>query len=73
MTIEQQDQLKNLVEGFCEIMEHCSVSNGMCCCGDDMKNHESPMNCGHSPRDEGEYRSTQLYERAKKLLEELNG
>ena len=32
-----------------------SMKSGVCCCGDDMENHENPMNCGHSPLDSGEY------------------
>ena len=37
------------------IFQHCDVSDGMCECGDDMKNHPSPIDCGHSPVDHGQY------------------
>ena len=34
-----------------DFIEGAEVSSGMCCCGDDMARHASPINCGHSPVD----------------------
>lgn len=33
-------------------MRRAPVSSGVCCCGDDMEKHASPMICGHSPVDQ---------------------
>lgn len=32
-------------------IKNAEVSSGVCCCGDNMVNHASPMICGHNPVD----------------------
>lgn len=49
MTVTRQQAyaaFNKLVEG---------ASSGVCCCGDDMKQHSNPMDCGHTPVDSGIY------------------
>ncbi len=65
---EDMVELLTALEFLTEIMEHCSVSDGMCCCGDDMANHASPMDCGHTPVDHGQYHADGAYRKAKELL-----
>lgn len=48
---KQRDGLAKAVSCWLGIAENCSIESGCCCCGDDMKNHASPMICGHSPVD----------------------
>lgn len=71
--VEESEVVKAIVkslEGLLEVMEHCTVEDGVCCCGDNMKNHPNPMNCGHSPVDHGTYIANQLYEQAHNALDE---
>lgn len=51
----ENERLRVLVERATDIFRNCSVEDGMCCCGDDMKRHPHPMECGHSPTDHGGY------------------
>lgn len=48
-------ELEGLVQQAEAIFTHCTVSDGVCCCGDSMENHSDPMWCGHSPVDHGGY------------------
>lgn len=52
---ERIAELEGLVEQAETIFTHCTVSDGVCCCGDSMENHADPMWCGHSPVDHGGY------------------
>jgi hypothetical protein len=61
-------ELVEALERFTSIMAHCSVTDGTCCCGDDMDKHASPMFCGHSPVDHGQYHADLAYEAAKDIL-----
>ena len=49
------DALVEAAGCWLNIAAHCAIEDGSCCCGDDMKNHPSPMNCGHTPVDHGSY------------------
>lgn len=44
----QRDELLAFVQG-------AQVSSGICCCGDDMDRHPSPLYCGHNPVDMWEH------------------
>lgn len=66
--LEPSDEVVEALEGLLNIMEHCSVTDGMCCCGDDMATHSDPMNCGHSPVDHGQYVAEQAFERARAAI-----
>jgi hypothetical protein len=48
-------------------IEHADMSDGVCCCGDDMATHPEPMSCGHAPVDAGEYYAHQALQNARKL------
>lgn len=43
---------------LCAVIEHCDVTDGVCCCGDDMARHSAPMACGHAPTDNGAYQAS---------------
>lgn len=58
LIVAQQARIEQLI-GF---IEHAQVSSGVCCCGDSMDGHPSPMDCGHSPVDMWDYHSAALLE-----------
>jgi len=62
------ERWRELVEQAEAIFRNCSVSDGTCCCGSSMSNHESPMHCGHSPYDAGEYAVSRWIERARAAI-----
>ena len=66
-------ELLCLVRGLVDMLGNCSVESGVCCCGDDMRSHADPMNCGHSPVDSGAYAALSLYERAVEVLAKATG
>ena len=45
------EQLREALNSWLEIASNCSIESGVCGCGEAMKNHSSPMVCGHSPVD----------------------
>ena len=47
-TIERQAAQIEMMRDF---IETAPVSTGVCCCGESMEGHSSPMNCGHTPVD----------------------
>jgi hypothetical protein len=54
-------------------IEHADMSDGVCCCGDNMDGHADPMSCGHSPTDMGEYFAHKAVEMARATLAEIEG
>ena len=52
-------------------LERADTSEGVCCCGDDMKTHSDPMSCGHSPVDMGDYYAQSALEAAHAILKEI--
>lgn len=48
-------QVRALVDQAASIFTHCSVTDGVCCCGDTMEGHSHPMSAGHGPVDHGSY------------------
>ena len=53
------------------IIEHCDVTEGVCCCGDNMDTHAEPMSCGHSPVDHGSYTASQWLDEARDALTKI--
>lgn len=52
LQLEQQlaaEQAKNV--GLRDFIARAQVSSGVCCCGEPIDGHSSPMSCGHSPVD----------------------
>jgi hypothetical protein len=62
-------RLRDALEGWLELASHCTIEDGVCCCGDDMKNHANPMDCGHSPVDHGAYMARHLEEITRAALQ----
>jgi hypothetical protein len=52
-------------------IEHADMSDGVCCCGEEMDGHSDPMNCGHTPTDMGKYYAFLALKAARKVLAEL--
>lgn len=59
-------ELTSVVKRFINIMQHCSVTDGSCCCGEDMATHSAFS--GHSPTDHGWYVADQALEDAIALI-----
>lgn len=55
-------QVRALVDQAASIFTHCSVTDGVCCCGDNMEGHSHPMSAGHRPVDHGSYMADQWLE-----------
>lgn len=56
--VEERDELRQQLAAeqannakLRDFIAHAQVSSGVCCCGDAMNGHASPMTCGHSPVD----------------------
>lgn len=64
--LDDRYRLRKALEQLCSIMEHCSVTAGVCGCGEDMANHSEYS--GHSPTDYGSYTADKAYEEAKAAL-----
>jgi hypothetical protein len=60
--------LREALETCLTTMERADFADGWCCCGDDMLNHPSPMDCGHSPVDMGEYHASLAIKNARAAL-----
>lgn len=58
--VKAADALAEKLEGWIGVAANCTIESGVCCCGDDMERHGSPLDCGHSPVDHGAYVATQL-------------
>lgn len=67
------DEAAAVLESWVELAAHCNIEEGVCCCGDDMKNHSVPMHCGHSPTDHGEYIAKMLVETTRTALAKIKG
>ena len=61
--------LRELLEAWLELATHCSIEEGVCCCGDNMEGHANPMNCGHFPVDHGSYIADHLVKRTLAALD----
>ena len=62
-----------LLESWINVATHCTIEEGVCCCGDNMDTHAKPMDCGHSPVDHGAYIANGLVEETNATLAELTG
>lgn len=61
-------KLRQLVNQAESIFTNCTVTNGTCCCGEDMENHS--MAAGHSPVDQGGYQVDRWLKEARALTKE---
>lgn len=68
MTTTREAALEAALNAYMAAIEHADMSDGVCCCGDNMEGHSDPMNCGHSPVDMGEYHAHQVLSAARAAL-----
>ena len=68
--LDENERLRGLIAGAIQLVENCPVETGICCCGDNMERHPSPMNCGHTPTDMGGYQALQWLDAARAALAE---
>lgn len=66
-------ELLEIAESVQGMISNCDVSSGICCCGDSMENHASPMYCGHTPTDSGEYAASSLLTKARAAIAKATG
>ena len=64
----EDDLLRRAGDFLCAVIENCDVSDGVCCCGDEMARHSEPMSCGHTPTDHGSYQASRAVEGWKAAL-----
>ena len=62
-----------LLEAWVNVAAHCTIEEGVCCCGDNMDTHAEPMDCGHCPVDHGAYVASRLVDATNAALAELTG
>jgi len=67
---EKEALLKNVLYMWKIEYENTSMATGVCCCGNDMTNHGSAMDCGHEPLDSGLNYGYELMDLTIKALEE---
>ena len=70
---DHENALLDLVKYAREIFNRVNCSTGTCCCGAAMENHGNPMDCGHSPVDQGEYVVSGWCAQADTLIETIEG
>jgi len=63
----------NALGGWLNVYTHCTIEEGVCCCGDDMKNHTLAMDSNHMPLDHGAYIAESLAAHTETLITELKG
>lgn len=66
-------ELLATLQNLLGVLEQVSLESGICCCGDSMKNHASPMYCGHSEVDSGEYYGQMAIGDAQKAIAKATG
>ena len=62
------DRLAEAVIGAQNIVLHCDITDGSCCCGEDMAQHSSQFVCGHQPIDHGRYYADKWLEGSVDLI-----
>jgi len=62
------DRLAEAVIGAQQIVLHCEITDGSCCCGEEMVRHSNPINCGHQPIDHGQYQADKWLEGSVDLI-----
>lgn len=60
------EEAERLLKETQSMIENCDITNGCCCCGDDMNRHSQFDN--HAARDRGEYMASQLHEAIKEFF-----
>jgi Lar family restriction alleviation protein len=73
LDVPEVQALVSELEGWLNIAHHCEITDGCCCCGDDMQNHLDPVGCGHSPVEHGSYVARRMVESTVTALIALKG
>jgi len=68
--VAQNADLRQALTDCVTILTRVDTSEGVCMCGDSMGAHSSPMSCGHSPVDAGDYYAANVLAAAHDVLEE---
>ena len=68
MQLPEVRAMVSQLEAWLEVAKHCSITEGVCCCGDDMKGHADPMDCGHTSTDHGTYHAHMLVKSTQSAL-----
>lgn len=66
---EHINRLEAALRGLLITVERLDISEGVCCCGDDMATHAEPMSCGHTPVDAGHYHHGNAIQQARDAIE----
>ena len=66
---EHINRLEAALRGLLSTVERLNISEGVCCCGDDMATHAEPMSCGHTPVDAGHYHHGNAIQQARDAIE----
>jgi len=62
------DRLADAVIGAQNIVLHCEIADGSCCCGEEMARHSNPIDCGHQLIDHGQYQADKWLEGSVDLI-----
>ena len=64
------ESLRIAAKAALETLRKGQFYEGVCCCGESMENHTSPLFCGHTPVDFGEYYAAMTIENLAAALDE---
>ena len=64
----ERDRLREALEVCVASIEHADMSDGVCCCGEEIEGHSDPMHSGHTPVDMGEYHASLAIKNARAVL-----
>lgn len=67
------DEAREGLKGWLNIAAHCNITDGSCCCGEDMRNHSPAMDCGHVAVDHGGYVTDQQIRATEATLAKIGG
>ena len=56
------------LEKLLDVLQHCHIETGICCCGDNMEGHDPGYNCGHSPLDMFDYHGLPVLQNAQQFI-----
>jgi hypothetical protein len=66
-------QAVEALEGWLNVYAHCTIEDGVCCCGDDMNNHMLTFDSNHMPLDHGAYIADELAKKTEATLAAIKG
>lgn len=66
-------ELLAIVKGVLGMLQNCSVTSGVCCCGEEIDRHSRAMDCGHTPVDSGAYYAQSLFKDVTAAITKATG